>query len=62
MRRCQNESINRHKTRSQGQREAAEELKRELLAFSDLIDGRGTEELPELENGDDARAPEVGID
>lgn len=45
----------------QGQREAAEELKRELLAFSDLIkDGRGTEELPELENGDNDGTPEVG--
>jgi hypothetical protein len=46
----------------QGQREAAEGLKSELLAFSDLIDGRGVEELPELENGDDERVPEVGID
>jgi len=35
------------KTRK-GQREAAEKLKKALLAFSDMIDGRGEEELPEV--------------
>jgi hypothetical protein len=32
----------------QGQRDAAEKLKKALLAFSDMIDGRGEEELPEV--------------
>jgi len=31
-----------------GMRQASEALRQELLEFSDLIDGRGTEELPEL--------------
>lgn len=38
-----------------GMRQASETLRQELLAFSDLIDGRGTEEIPELqeeESGD----------
>ncbi|HEV7472497.1 MAG TPA: N-6 DNA methylase [Pyrinomonadaceae bacterium] len=37
----------------QGQRDAAERLKGELLTFSDIIDGRGTEELPEIIDSDD---------
>jgi type I restriction enzyme M protein len=32
----------------QGMRQAAEKLRHELLAFSDLIDGRGEEELPKV--------------
>ena len=32
-----------------GMRQASETLRQELLAFSDLIDGRGTEEIPELQ-------------
>lgn len=31
-----------------GMRQASETLRQELLAFSNLIDGRGTEEIPEL--------------
>lgn len=41
----------------QGQRDAADRLRRELLIFSDLIDGRGGEELPEIDEGDD-QAPQ----
>ena len=37
----------------QSQRNASERLRREMLAFSDIIDGRGVEELPELDNGGD---------
>lgn len=41
----------------QGHRDAAKRLKRELLLFSDMIDGRGTEELPEVgEDEDDVAA------
>ena len=35
----------------QGQRDAAEKLKKALLVFSDMIDGRGEEELPEVNAG-----------
>ncbi|PYJ09973.1 MAG: hypothetical protein DME93_12070 [Verrucomicrobia bacterium] len=36
-----------------GQRQAAETLRQQMLAFSNIIDGRGAEELPELdENGE----------
>ena len=38
----------------QGMRQAAETLRHELLAFSDLIDGRGEEELPEVPNEENA--------
>lgn len=36
----------------QGQRTASNNLRHELLAFSDLIDGRGVEELPEVNDVD----------
>ena len=32
------------------QLEAASKLKHAMLAFSDVIDGRGTEELPEIDD------------
>jgi type I restriction enzyme M protein len=41
----------------QGQRDAADRLKHELLVFSDLIDGRGTEELPEIDEDEDRVLP-----
>jgi type I restriction enzyme M protein len=41
----------------QGQRDAADRLKRELLLFSDLIDGRGTEELPDVSDNEDEIIP-----
>ena len=41
----------------EGQRNAAERLKRELLMFSDLIDGRGAEELPEIDDDENEAVP-----
>jgi len=39
-----------------GQRAAAEALRHEFNAFSDLIDGRGDEELPEIPDDDDSES------
>jgi hypothetical protein len=37
-----------------GERAAAEALRHEFNAFSDLIDGRGDEELPDIPDDDDS--------
>jgi type I restriction enzyme M protein len=40
------------------QRAAGEQLKAEMLLFSDLIDGRGAEELPEIGTDDEVSSEE----
>lgn len=42
----------------EAQRDAGDRLRQEMLRFSDLIDGRGDEELPAIGGGADEAAPE----
>jgi type I restriction enzyme M protein len=50
--------VSRIVTARTAQRTAGEQLKAEMLLFSDLIDGRGAEELPEVDAEEDISSEE----